>query len=317
MSGEESELRQRRGAAASSSSSAASEERSESPEDIIQTFSALLKEKLEQRVVSEGRATTREEIDRCVAEDMEKLRQDKKPLPGIKDDTKKAKDALAADPYNLDKIYALGLEYVKEEKWLQAMNVMIRGFKRVQDEGECPDREQRFEYLWTLCELSMKCDKYRQADACMRDIEKSCMPEEAEGLRKFYVKDCQIQSEIGRSGKGMVKAQQAFKTALTLCETFDEKAQAWMSCAPYLRKVQAGTVGYDLIKRAATTEENQKKLDGIDKWLELTDTIQSIKPSGTQNYLLIAVAVVLLCVFLWVLWWLEQRSLNNLKLKPP
>jgi hypothetical protein len=311
MSSEESELRQRRGAAASSSSSAASEERTESPEDVRRHFTEVLTKALEQKVVQEGRASTREEIDRCVAEDLEKLMQAKKPLPGIKDETKKAKDALAADPYDLEKIWALGVEYEKEEKYVEATNVMLRGWKRVLVETD--DTKLRYEYLSILCDCSMKCEMYRQADAIMRDIQDKAMPEEEDVLRAFYMQDCKIQSEISK----MTKVIEAFKRALDFCETFDEKAQVWTNCCLPLRKVGAEAVGKQIIDREATTDDQKKKLDTIDKLLALKESIASVKPNGTANYLLVAAAVVLLCVFVWILWWLEQRSLKNLKLKPP
>ena len=49
-----------------------------------------------------------------------------------------SQDALAADPYNLMQILELGKAYAVDEKWKEAANVLMRGWKRVDEFQEKP-----------------------------------------------------------------------------------------------------------------------------------------------------------------------------------
>jgi len=316
MSSEQAELRQRKGASSSTTAADEDSQAQERPEDMKQRFSETIHSILAERVVKQGRAVTKEEIDRCVAEDLEKIaKQQDGPLPGIKDATKKAKDELTADPYNLEKIANLGQEYCKEEKHKEAMNVMARGWKRVaapKGKSEVDDERMQFEYLFQFCECSVACHKYLQADHIMRDVEKFCMPQESEELRMYYIMDCKIQAQNDK----FPPALQAFKNALNQCENFDDKAKVWAHTIASLKKVGAGAVAKEVMERTAESDEHKRKLSAIDSMNELKESIDSVKPSGTVNYLLLAAAVFLFSIIVYMLWWLEQRSLEGLKLKP-
>lgn len=310
-----SEMRQRKGAPAASNESKDGDEKIS--EEERQRFSETIHAILAERVVKSGRATTKEEIDRCVAEDLEKMSKGETgPLPGIKNETKKAKDALMADPYSLEKIMALGDEYRNEEKWTEAMNVMARGWKRVaapKGKGEIESPEGQFAFLFTFMEASMHCKKFRQAEHVLRDIEQFCMPQEAEDLRDFYCADCKVNAELDK----MQKTLEAFKLALNQCESFDEKASVWFRSSLPLKKVGADKVAKNIIENSAESEEDKKKLEKIDMMNDLKEKVDQIKPRGTPNSILLGVAAVLFCLIIYILWWLEQKSLQSLKLTTP
>lgn len=314
----ESELRQRKGASASTSADDDAQGQ-QSPEELRQKMSDTIHSILAERVVSQGRASKddRAAIDRCVQEDLEKIGKGQTgPLPGIKDETKKAKDALKADPYNLEKIGTLGMEYYKEEKYPEAMNVMARGWKRVaapKGKSEVEDPTMQFEFLIQFCECSVKCQKYRQAEHIMRDIESCCMPQEAEDLIAFHVLDCKIHCNNDK----MTKAHEAFKNALNLCETFEEKTKVWLQTIESLKKVKADTVAKSMMESLAKTDEHKSKLKAIETMNELKESIDAVKPKAAVNWLLLAGALAMFAVLVYMMWWLEQKSLEHHKLKPP
>merc|ERR1719162_79177 len=117
------------------------------------------------------------EMNQRVDEGLTKLFEPKKaPLPGLKHETKAAKDALDRDPYDLQLIFDLGDGYIQEDKCSNAANVLIRGWKRM---GELDNPEGKFLFLLKLCHASNECGKYKQAEAVLEDMEEPQDPEMA------------------------------------------------------------------------------------------------------------------------------------------
>ena len=103
------------------------------------------------------------------------------PKPGMSNEAKVAKDALAEDTYNMEFIYALGCAYADDMYWEKCCNVLRRGWKRIH---ESSDMDFRFDFLRKLCETLCKLEKYRQALAVFNDIEK---PVAVEDARAYHV----------------------------------------------------------------------------------------------------------------------------------
>merc|ERR1719310_1050255 len=124
------ELRQRRGAAKPSGSEdkvskAPPLPENASPEEVMKIFEERMRGVLAEKAKAEGKGDTPENLEKAVNEGLAQLFEPKKkPLPGLTNETKAAKDALTADPYNLDLIYELGVRYLIDEKYTEAANVL-------------------------------------------------------------------------------------------------------------------------------------------------------------------------------------------------
>jgi tetratricopeptide (TPR) repeat protein len=298
----ESELRNRKGG-----STAAADNLPANQEELLRSFQDKLHGVLMEKARNEGRGTTESELRQCVEEDMKKLAEGKKgPLPGLKDETKRAKDALTADPYNLQLIYELGMEYVKEEKWKEATNVMIRGWKRV---SEFKEPSARFTYLYQLAECSVICKQYKQAYAILMDMED---PEDPEDLQAYSILQCKVYCENDQ----LQKALKAFHKALEGITTFEDALPVWTQTVFALKKVGAYEAAKSAIDRMAETEDDQNKLKVLSTMNDLKETLEkSEKGSNLPKLGVIGVLVFFLCLFTYFLYVLETRNLKSMKMK--
>mmetsp|Transcript_96857 Transcript_96857/g.134461 ORF Transcript_96857/g.134461 Transcript_96857/m.134461 type:complete len:280 (-) Transcript_96857:169-1008(-) len=228
------------------------------------------------------------------------------PKPGTSNEAKKYKDLLDEDPFNLLAIYGLGKAYAVDEQWDRCCNVMLRGFKRV---NEMENQEERFDFLVTLAKASMNLEKFRQALAVVNDMSD---PEDPEELRGLNIMRCQVYCHNGELQKGL----KAFNTAIE-GNSFQDAVKAWASCSRGLKQVNGWGVTKNTVLKLAETEEEKKQLESIDKLCEFKDDVHKLQaPKGISDvrlWLLTGLLVVLLCILLSILYWFEQRSLAKME----
>mmetsp|Transcript_40662 Transcript_40662/g.71558 ORF Transcript_40662/g.71558 Transcript_40662/m.71558 type:complete len:295 (-) Transcript_40662:84-968(-) len=270
-----------------------------------------LTEVLEEKARREGKENP-EEISKQVAQDLASYleKSQKKVLPGITNKTKAAKDKLADDPYNLVYIFELGMAYFDEDKFKEATNVMIRGFKRM---SELPDAESRFEYLYYLCFGSFKCQKYKQADAVLMDMEE---PEDPDNLKHYLVLACMVHCY----NDSLQKALKVFHRGLEACgDNEDQALQFWGQTYGPLKKVNAYDAAKSAIDRVVTNEEAKGKLEAIDKFGEIADQMEQDWEERHNKPILRVLSIMfllgLLCAIIYGLYLLEARSLKSMKMK--
>jgi tetratricopeptide (TPR) repeat protein len=280
-------------------------------EELLRSFQDNLHSVLAEKVKAEGRGNTTWELNKAVEEDMKKLMErasetKKGPLPGLQEETKKAKDALTADPFDLSLIHDLGCEYIKEEKWPEATNVLIRGWKRV---GEFSEPADRSLYLYQLCEASFACRKYKQAHAVLMDMEE---PQDPEFLVDYCVLQCKVFCENGE----LQKALKAFHKAIDSTTVFDNALHVWSQTLSGLKKVGAYEAAKSAIERKATTNKQQDSLKAVATVTDLKDSLaKSEKQAGTPKFLLVSGWMAMLSIIVWALWFLEERSLKAMNMK--
>lgn len=281
--------------------------------DVLRNFQEELYNTLLDKAKREGHGTTPEEITQAVAKDMAKLNKGPEKTAackGIRETTMKAKDALAEDPYNLKLINALGTEYMSEEKWAEAGNVLVRGWKRV---SEFEDPGASFEYLYQLCQCSLQCGKFKQAYAVLMDMEGLEKPVDPSDMRAYYILQCNV---LGQNNE-LQKTLKAFHNGIEGAK-FEEVLHVWTQTVISLRKAGADQAAKSSLERLATTEDEQKMLKVMHTMTELSENLQqskTAKPSPIQNAVLIGLSAITLGAMIWLLHLMESESLQNLKLK--
>jgi len=91
----------------------------------------------------------------------------------------------------------------------------------------------------------------------------------------------------------------------------------WLQTIESLKKVKADTVAKSMMESLAKTDEHKSKLKAIETMNELKESIDAVKPKAAMNWLLLAGALAMFAVLVYMMWWLEQKSLEHHKLKPP
>jgi len=231
----------------------------------------------------------------------------KPPLPGLKHETKAAKDALAEDPYNLELINNLGFAYIEEDKWTEAANVLIRGWKRM---SEFDSPEKRFDYLYRLAGASFECGKYKQALAVLMDMEE---PEDPEDLQNY----CRLECKIYANNDNMQKTLKAFSKGLELHREFSSAQGYYLHCVQSLKKVGALDAARSALEKMATTDDDKQRLKLLEVVSELKTSIDS--PGGVasnkrlQGFMAVALMGAL-GLLTYLLYLLEMRSLRSLNL---
>lgn len=265
---------------------------------------------LEDKARREGKENP-EEISRQVAQDLASYleRSQKKVLPGITNKTKGFKDKLAEDPYDMVKIFELGMAYFEEDKFKEATNVLIRGFKRM---SELPDTESRFEYLYYLCFGSFKCQKYKQALAVLMDMEE---PEDPENLKHYCVLACMVWCH----NDSLQNALKVFHRGLEICGGDEDQAlQFWGQTYGHLKKVGAYDAAKSAVDNLVTDPERKKKLEAIDRFGELADQMEQDWKERSDRPVMRILAIVflvgVLCAIIYGLYVLETRSLKSMKM---
>jgi len=302
------DLRQRKGDAPKDAKSSSNEKVPKDPEEIVHLFQEKMRNAMDSKVRSEANGDeTEAELRKKVDEDLDKLFKPKeKPLPGLKHKTKAAKDALTNDPYNLECIQELGQEYLEEEKWVEAGNVLLRGWKRV---SEFPNADRRFQYLSQLVHCSFQCMKFRQAHAVFMDIES---PEPVDWKKDYFRMGCKVHA----MNNDLQKSLKAFHEALELCVDFEEGLALYFDTFRCLQEVGAYEAAKSSLEKRASSDDDRNKMNFI-------ETIGDIKKTGStavnprtdpKIWATLVACLIALCFIIYVLHGFEQRSLKGLKL---
>jgi len=251
-------------------------------------------------------SASREELVNQITEMVKKLQAG--PKPGLSHNAKKWKDQLKEDPYNLESMYRLGVAYAQDEHWEKCANVMIRGLKRMEEFKEI---EQRYDYLYTLCQASLRVRKYQQALLVLKEMK---LPED-ETFTELEVLQCQVYCANGDAQKGIKNFHEAIKD-----KDFTDASAVWAMCHMYLRKVEAYDICKQAIEAIAAKEDDpdaaQKKLAVLESIAALKDSAKD-DASATPPWWTIAkyAGVLYLFFVIYVLYYLEGRSLAGLKIR--
>lgn len=302
-------LRQRRGETTSTTVDTPTQEKPQSEEEIVELFQQKMRSAMELKVSNEAQDMkenlTSSELNRRVDEGLSRMFEPKKkPLSGLKHETKAAKDALDNDPYNLQLIFELGEGYIKEEKFSHAANVLIRGWKRM---SEIQDHEMRFLFLAKLCHASNEDEKYKQAEAVLEDME---VPED--GMKIDYFR---LKTKVYANNNNMQKALKAFHEGLSTCKDLEEAMPLWVDTLSSLKKVGAYDVAKSAIENLASSEDDKKKLQVMESFCELRATLAAQAPKTMLPRLVVGGFVsVCFCLIMYLLYVLESKSLSKLNL---
>lgn len=278
-------------------------------EEAVKFFQEKMWDAMEEKVRKEApKGTSEVEIRKMVDEQLGRVFEPKKkPLPGLKHETKAIKDNLTKDPYNLHLIFELGQAYVEEGKEVEACNVLVRGWKRM-SEFELP--EQRFVYLLNLCACSIAANKHKQALAVLLDIEEPV--EGHEYMCEYSRMACKVYANNGN----MQKSLKAFSNAIGPCAELDEALPIWIDCMIDLKKVGAFDAAKSSLERLAKTEEDKKRITAAELIQTLRDGVNQDRQADTVIPLpvKIALGVSFLLTVVYLLHLLESTNLATLKL---
>jgi len=275
--------------------------------DVLKQFQDKMREACVMKARNEmPEGTTETDIQEKADKELTSMFQPKAPpLSGIKHETKAAKDALAEDPYNLQLIFELGESYLQEEKYPEAANVLVRGWKRV---GEITEPDHRFAYMCCLCSASYKCKMYKQAYAVLMDMEE---PEDPELSMEYSEVACKVYAQ----NDNLQKSLKAFVNAISKCKDFDDAMKSYTRCCQDLKKVGALEAAKSAVEKLADNDDDKKKMQLIETFSTLKACLsEPATVSPRTTYLYLGVAAVALCLLIWLLSLLESRSLksNNL-----
>jgi len=230
-----------------------------------------------------------------------------------------ARDLLADDPYNVKKICKLGLVYSSEGMWKHAMNVLLRGWKRV---GELTEKRMRVLYLMKLCEASYRQAKIRQAHAVLQDIEE---PDDRNDLKSYQILAIRVLAANG-------EVQQALQMFTKAVEGEDIQLAARILAAVIEELQKAGiyAAAKPLVERIAE-EQLPKRFPGVpsgraDAYCSELNMLEAYSDSlrkaaegskdkrpgqwmPDQTAVVITACILMICI---ILYWLEQKSLSRL-----
>lgn len=223
--------------------------------------------------------------------------------PGMTDNAKRARDALEADPYNLQYINELGRIYASEAEWERSVNVLLRGWKRAK---EIEDKKVRFHFLMKICEVSYYLSQFRQAHAVLHDMEE---PEDPQDLGSYLVLACQV---YGANGD----LQRALKAFQRLVEprSFQDAVRIFGLTLRELKKAGGYEAAQSAVEKKATKYDNKSIMTMLESFAEGIDK-QGMSPEDIQRNLIIGGVVVLVAVLIYLLWLAEQWSLAQIGAK--
>mmetsp|Transcript_51032 Transcript_51032/g.110725 ORF Transcript_51032/g.110725 Transcript_51032/m.110725 type:complete len:291 (-) Transcript_51032:172-1044(-) len=227
--------------------------------------------------------------------------------PGTSDEARQVRDLMAADPYSMDLIAALGLIYSMEGRWSMSANVLIRGWKRVM---EIKDRRARFIYLMKLCQASLREGKVRQALAVFQDMEE---PEDRDELKSYLILSCHVYA----GNNDLPKALKVFSRAVT-GESFKYAARVLAATALCLHQAGGFAAAKSIVDAMKPTDMpcSCTEITTVEHYVE---TLSSSKNGSSRSALQPAVprwcftvlgilTMILLVLFLY---WLETSSLRS------
>eukprot|EP00930_Biecheleria_cincta_P002826 TRINITY_DN103803_c0_g1_i2.p1 TRINITY_DN103803_c0_g1~~TRINITY_DN103803_c0_g1_i2.p1 ORF type:complete len:296 (-),score=56.27 TRINITY_DN103803_c0_g1_i2:127-993(-) len=228
-----------------------------------------------------------------------------KPKPGTSNEAQRIKDQLKLKPFDMNLMFELGKAYANDYQWERCDNVLLRGFKRVQ---ELDDASMRFEFLAVLCTASLRLHKHKQALAVLNDME---MPEDPALRHAFFIQQCQVYAFNGATDKCL----KAFNRALE-GNDFAAAVQVWIGCSQALKKIDSWAVAKAAIEKLATTDAERVQLESIDKVCAIKDEYLDSSAylnywESTQGHLTIALIALGIFALLVIVWWLEQWNLKR------
>eukprot|EP00927_Polykrikos_kofoidii_P055107 TRINITY_DN49417_c0_g1_i1.p1 TRINITY_DN49417_c0_g1~~TRINITY_DN49417_c0_g1_i1.p1 ORF type:complete len:304 (+),score=53.93 TRINITY_DN49417_c0_g1_i1:231-1142(+) len=124
------------------------------------------------------------------------------PKSAMSDKSKRVKDKLDANHFNVHLMCELGLIYASEGRWGPAMNVMLRGWKRAKTELQ--DKRLRHMFLVKLCEASYREGKVKQAQAVLMDIDENDSETLSRDEKKsFQILACRVHAANRDAGRAL------------------------------------------------------------------------------------------------------------------
>merc|ERR1719310_246723 len=231
------------------------------------------------------------------------------PKPGLSNEAKKWKDALATDPYDMTFITRLGIAYAADRQWQQSVTVLMRGWKRV---SEFKEDKAALEYLQLLAQGSYKLQKFRQALAVLHDISDDMLSSaDEEGRSRVYALRCQVHCANGDQQKGLKAFHQAIEG-----QAFDDAAGHWAACLLDLQKVDLLEVTRSTVQGRAKTDEERQKLEAMEAIVNAKEQYRQemLKPKypAALRPVLNVVYAVLGVFLIYILYVWEQRSFASL-----
>jgi len=281
-------------------------------------------ETFEHQIREQNPKANNDEIKKLVDERMEALANGpKKPLPGLKNETKAAKDEYEEDPTNFDRLNKLGQEYYKERKFKEACNLMIRGLYWSAEALKGQD-EERLSFLLMLVHSSCENQKYRQAEKVMDEARKVLdaigKDAEIETQLWYYQLGCRTWSELGQSDK----CNQSFCKGIELISKNSTKSQDEEDKPPalafysqncrYLKKAKVETLARSHVESKCPGTKNKQMMDLMDNMADVMMANEVAPTAPVSKPVAIGVIIVCLIIMTWMLFEMESRSLKSLNL---
>lgn len=230
--------------------------------------------------------------------------------------TRAIKDKLEVDPYDLSLIKELGLCYFKEFHWDMCSNVMLRGYKRV---NEFTDEEDRYEFLMKLCEASYRSLKFKQAHSVLMDIEE---PRGGYERKAYLLLACQVHAMSSDASRALSSFSKTIEG-----EDFDVSIKMWAACALALKKVgileASKNQMQSKVRGAPNAHLDESRIRTVEFWGSmnimpeaneepLMKQILSGKISKGITKVLMMIGAIL---FLAILYYIEHHNLRKMALK--
>jgi len=220
---------------------------------------------------------------------------------GMSDEACTAREALANDPYNLELIVDLGYKYCVQGHLERAANVMLRGWKRA---DEIEDAHARFCFLMKLCEVSYLMGRFKQAAAVLQDIAE---PEDPSERKSYFILSCHVHSV----NKDAQKTLRCFQKAIE-GEDFEMTVRIYALTLLDLKEVDLYFVARTAVERIAGDFDKDAVLPILDHYAKSKPEPKSVT-ADNQRFILIAAAVALASVLIYLLYLAEQWSLERFR----
>lgn len=223
--------------------------------------------------------------------------------PGLSETLRVAREALAAEPYDMLLINELGRLYASEAKWSHCSNILLRGWKRA---SEIEDAHIRFRFLMKLCEMSFRQSKFKQAFAVLQDIE---APEKGEELKAFLILSVQVCASVGDTQRALRFFQKAVEG-----ETFPRAVRILALTMLDLMKANAFETAKSSLEKLGKDYFDESSLKMLQNFAERQNE-KAAQIDYSKLFIGIAVALAVMVV-VYLLWLLEQYSLSKIQ-NPP
>lgn len=226
------------------------------------------------------------------------------PVVGLSNEAKEWKIALDKDEKNMELVFKLGVQYCVDQQWAKAINVLMRGWKRV---DELQDKSVRNEFLIALTQASEKESKYKQALAVVGDVEDV---EDEEVQQKIDCLRCRVYCQVGDKEKGLRALSKSIKGL-----EFQSAAAQWATLIGPLKKCGAYDASKSNIVAMASSDKEKETLEAMEKLAAYRDEYfeqSKVQPMPNSSKILLAIGLVSTIAFFFVLYTLETKSLERL-----